>query len=117
MVAGPGWPDPSSAARAADLAAGRPVGLGLGEGDGLFRLVRPCGRGGTCSGAARQVVGGTTGWELDPAPPAQPAACLARTTVNGALKRYIRDPSAPPLIWRGGHEIADALAGVKAILG
>ena len=56
-------------------------------------------------------------WELAPAPPAQPAACRARTTVDGALKRYARDPSAPPLTWQGDRELADALAGVKAVLG
>jgi uncharacterized protein (TIGR03083 family) len=56
------------------------------------------------------------GWELDPAPSARPA-CRARTTVGGALKLYARDPSAPSLTWHGDHEIADALAGVKAVLG
>jgi hypothetical protein len=35
----------------------------------------------------------------------------------GALKLYIRDPSAPSLTWRGDQELAHALAGVKAILG
>jgi len=45
------------------------------------------------------------------------AACQARTTVAGALKLYARDPSAPPLTWRGDREIAGALAGVKAVLG
>jgi hypothetical protein len=37
--------------------------------------------------------------------------------VDGALKRYARDPSAPPLAWHGDRELADALAGVKAVLG
>jgi len=41
----------------------------------------------------------------------------SRTTVEGALKLYVRDPSAPPLTWQGDQEIASALAGVKAILG
>jgi len=40
-----------------------------------------------------------------------------RTTVDGALKLYARDPSAPSLTWHGDHEIAGALAGVKAVLG
>lgn len=68
-------------------------------------------------GGTWHVVRGTTGWELDPAAPNRPAACLARTTVDGALKLYIRDLSAPPLTWQGDREIASALAGVKAILG
>jgi hypothetical protein len=63
------------------------------------------------------VVRGSAGWELGAAQPARPAACHARTTVDGALKLYVRDPSAPPLTWQGDHELADALAGVKAILG
>jgi hypothetical protein len=37
--------------------------------------------------------------------------------VDGALKRYARDTSAPPLTWQGDRELADALAGVKAVLG
>jgi uncharacterized protein (TIGR03083 family) len=68
-------------------------------------------------GGTWHVVRASAGWELDPARPARPAACRARTTVDGALKLYIRDPSAPPLTWQGDHQLADALAGVKAILG
>ena len=63
------------------------------------------------------VVRATTGWELDATAQAGPVACRARTTVDGALKLYIRDPSAPTLTWEGDREIAEALAGVKAILG
>jgi hypothetical protein len=37
--------------------------------------------------------------------------------VDGALKLYARDPSTPPLTWQGDRELADALAGVKAVLG
>jgi uncharacterized protein (TIGR03083 family) len=75
-------------------------------------------------GGSWQVVRATAGWELDPAPVAGAAACHARTTacharttVEGALKLYARDPSAPPLTWQGDHELAEALAGVKAVLG
>ena len=68
-------------------------------------------------GGSWQVVRATAGWELDPAPVAGAAACHARTTVDGALKLYARDPSAPPLTWQGDHELAEALAGVKAVLG
>lgn len=83
----------------------RPVGTAVtftaeGEGGGTWRVVRA-----------------TTGWELHQAPSAGPAACHARTTADGALKLYIRDPSAPPLAWQGDQELAEALAGVKAILG
>jgi len=68
-------------------------------------------------GGTWHVVLAPAGWELDAAQPARPAACHAHTTVDGALKLYIRDPSAPPLTWQGDHELADALAGVKTILG
>jgi uncharacterized protein (TIGR03083 family) len=88
----------------------------------LDRVTRPVGTVVTFTadgegGGTWHVVRGTAGWELDPAAPARPAACLARTTVSGALKLYIRDPSAPALTWQGDHEIASALAGVKAVLG
>jgi uncharacterized protein (TIGR03083 family) len=68
-------------------------------------------------GGTWQVVRTPSGWELDPAQPARPAACHARTTVDGALKLYVRDPSAPPLTWQGDPELAHALARVKAVLG
>jgi uncharacterized protein (TIGR03083 family) len=68
-------------------------------------------------GGTWHVIRTQAGWELGPAHPSGPAACRARTTVDGALKLYIRDPTAPPLTWQGDHELADALAGVKAILG
>jgi hypothetical protein len=42
---------------------------------------------------------------------------IVRTTVDGALRLYVRDPSAPPLTWQGDHELAEALAEVKAVLG
>jgi hypothetical protein len=37
--------------------------------------------------------------------------------VDGALKLYARDPSAPPLTWHGDQELAAALGHVKAVLG
>jgi uncharacterized protein (TIGR03083 family) len=82
----------------------RPVGTVVtftaeGEGGGTWHMVRTA-----------------AGWELDIERPG-PAACQARTTADGALKRYVRDPSAPALTWQGDHEIAEALAGVKAVLG
>jgi uncharacterized protein (TIGR03083 family) len=88
----------------------------------LDRVTRPVGTVVTFTaegegGGTWHVVRAAAGWELDPAPPPRPAACEARTTVDGALKLYTRDPSAPPLTWRGDHEIAGALAGVKAVLG
>ena len=73
----------------------------------------PEGRG----GGTWYVVRAADGWELHPARPDRPAACQARTTVDGALKLYVRDPTAALLTWQGDAEIADALAGVKAILG
>jgi uncharacterized protein (TIGR03083 family) len=68
-------------------------------------------------GGTWHVVRTPAGWELNPAQPASPAACHARTTVDGALKLYVRDPTAPPLTWQGDQELAHALAGVKAVLG
>lgn len=68
-------------------------------------------------GGSWHVVRAAGGWELDPSPPGRPAACHARTTVDGAVKLYARDPSAPPLSWDGDAELAEALAGVKAVLG
>jgi uncharacterized protein (TIGR03083 family) len=88
----------------------------------LDRVTRPAGT--VVTFAAEGEGGGTwhvvrtpAGWELDPDPPARPAACQAQDTVEGALKRYVRDPSAPALTWQGDQEIADALAEVKAVLG
>lgn len=88
----------------------------------LDRVTRPAGTVVTFTadgegGGSWPVVRTRAGWELDPGQPDRPAACRARTTVEGALKRYVRDPSAPPLTWQGDQELADALAGVKAVLG
>ena len=89
-------------------------------------------------GGSWHVVRAAAGWELgagpladdpgpladDPGPLADAAgplagagACHARTSVAGALKLYARDPSAPALSWDGDDELAEALAGVKAVLG
>ena len=68
-------------------------------------------------GRTWHVVGGAAGWSLAARPPGGPVGCLARTTVDGALGLYVRDPSAPPLTWQGDPEIAAALARVKAVLG
>ena len=90
--------------RALDLVS-RPLGTVVtftaeGEGGGSWYVVRSAG-----------------GWELETAPAAGAAACHARTTVDGALKLYARDPGAPALSWQGDDELAFALAGVKAVLG
>ena len=68
-------------------------------------------------GGTWHVVRTTTGWELDAPALDEPAACRVRTTVDGALKLYVRDPSAPPLTWQGDQELAEALARAKAVLG
>jgi uncharacterized protein (TIGR03083 family) len=75
-------------------------------------------------GGSWLVVRAVSGWELDTsrpdrpaALPDRPAACQVRTSVEGALKLYARDPSAPPLTWQGDPELAEALAEVKAVLG
>jgi uncharacterized protein (TIGR03083 family) len=89
--------------RALDRVA-RPVGTivtftASGQGGGSWHVVRHA------------------GWELVTGPVAGGVACHARTTVDGALKLYARDPSAPALTWEGDAELADALAKVKAVLG
>jgi uncharacterized protein (TIGR03083 family) len=68
-------------------------------------------------GGTWHVVRSASAWELSQDPPSSPAVCQARTTVDGALKLYTRDPSAPPLAWEGDQELAAALATVKAVLG
>jgi uncharacterized protein (TIGR03083 family) len=68
-------------------------------------------------GGSWYVVRAVSGWGLDGGPVAGAVACHARTTVDGALKLYARDPSAPPLTWQGDPELAEALAEVKAVLG
>jgi uncharacterized protein (TIGR03083 family) len=64
------------------------------------------------------VIRALRGWSLS-AGGAGPgsAACRVRTTVDGALKRYARDPAAPALSFDGDEELAAALGGVKAVLG
>lgn len=88
----------------------------------LDRVPRPTGTVVTLTaegegGGTWHVVRSPAGWELSSAQPAGPAACHARTTVEGALKLYARDPAAPELAWQGDQELAAALAGVKAVLG
>jgi uncharacterized protein (TIGR03083 family) len=68
-------------------------------------------------GGSWQVVRAAEGWELAPDRVPGAVACHAATTVDGALRLYARDPSAPALTWRGDDELAGALAGVKAVLG
>jgi uncharacterized protein (TIGR03083 family) len=68
-------------------------------------------------GGSWYVVRAVSGWELDGGPVTGAVACHARTTVDGALKLYARDPSAAPLTWQGDPDLAEALAGVKAVLG
>lgn len=88
----------------------------------LDRVTRPAGTVVTFTasgegGGSWHVVRAAAGWELSPGLVAGVAACHARTTVDGALKLYARDPSAPALTWEGDAELAGALAGVKAVLG
>ncbi len=88
----------------------------------LDRVTRPAGTVVTFSasgegGGSWHVVRAARGWELLLDPVAGVVACHARTTVDGALKLYARDPSAPALSWEGDAELAAALAGVKAVLG
>ena len=88
----------------------------------LDRVSRPAGTVVTFTaegdgGGTWHVVRTAAGWELVADQAAGPVACQVRTTVGGALKRYARDPSAPAPTWQGDDEIAEAVAGVKAVLG
>ena len=68
-------------------------------------------------GGTWYVVRASADWELESASPAGSVACHVRTTVDDALKLYVRYPGALTLNWEGDHELAEALFGVKAILG
>jgi uncharacterized protein (TIGR03083 family) len=68
-------------------------------------------------GGSWYLIRAESGWDLSAVRPAEPAACAVRTTVAGAVKRYVRDPAAPPLDWDGDAELAAAVAQVKAVLG
>lgn len=99
------------------LAAGAhalPVALrGLSRPAGTVVMFTADGPGGGTWHLARAAAG----WELAPGRPPQPPSCEVRTTVDGAIKLYARDPAAPPLAWRGDPELADALSRAKAIIG
>jgi uncharacterized protein (TIGR03083 family) len=68
-------------------------------------------------GGTWHVVSASAGWELESASPAGPVACHVRTTVDDALRLYVREPGALSLNCEGDRELAEALFGVKAILG
>ena len=68
-------------------------------------------------GGSWPVVREASGWSLAVTSRPGVAACRTRTTVDGALKLYARDPGAPELEWEGDAELARALAGAKAVLG
>jgi uncharacterized protein (TIGR03083 family) len=55
-------------------------------------------------------------WELQQEPGAE-VTCDVRTSVEGALKLLVRDPSAPPLAFSGDPDLAAAVANAKAVLG
>lgn len=57
------------------------------------------------------------GWNLGRSAPAGPPACEVRTTLDGAILLFTRDPAAPALEWRGDGELAGAVSRAKAILG
>lgn len=54
------------------------------------------------------------GWALGPGPG---AACELRTTTDGAIRSFVRDPAAPAFTWRGDPELAHAVSQARAILG
>lgn len=56
-------------------------------------------------------------WELDRTAPAGPADCEVRTTTDGAIQSFLRDPATPAFEWRGDPTLAEAVSRAKAILG
>jgi hypothetical protein len=67
-------------------------------------------------GSAWHVMATPDGWQLGRSAPAE-AACEVRTTVDGAIRTFVRDPAAPPLAWHGDSELAGAVSGARAVLG
>jgi uncharacterized protein (TIGR03083 family) len=68
-------------------------------------------------GSTWHVVRAPAGWELASASSAGPVACHVRTTVDDAIRLYIRYPGRLSFTWEGDRELAEALFGAKAILG
>lgn len=66
---------------------------------------------------AWQLTSTPEGWELDHLEEGTPAACEVRTTVDGAIRSFVRDPEAPPFTWQGDQQLAKALSQAKAIIG
>jgi uncharacterized protein (TIGR03083 family) len=82
----------------------RPIGSALSfvaEGDG---------------GGSWSVLRFGTGWKLAQGVEIAPLSEV-RTTVDGALRLFVRDPGAPALRWAGDEELAHAVGGAKAVLG
>lgn len=67
-------------------------------------------------GSAWHLMAAPDGWQLGRLAPAG-AACEIRTTVDAAIRTFVRDPAAPPFTWRGDRELARAVSGAKAVLG
>ena len=67
-------------------------------------------------GGAWNVLRTADRWELATTSPAAPA-CEVRTSVDGALKLFVRDANVPALNWRGDRELASAVERAKAVLG
>lgn len=68
-------------------------------------------------GGSWRVTRAGSGWELDAGEPRGQPSCEIRTSVNGAIGLFVRDPGRPPPRWRGDGELAGAVLSVKAILG
>jgi uncharacterized protein (TIGR03083 family) len=88
----------------------------------LARISRPAGTVVTFSvdgdqDSAWDVIYTPNGWELGRPVPGETAACEVRTTIEGAIRSFIRDPDAPAFTWRGDHELAAAVSQAKAIIG
>ena len=67
-------------------------------------------------GSAWHLTATPDGWQLGRSAPSE-AACEVRTTVDAAIRTFVRDPAAPPFTWRGDRELAGAVSGAKAVLG
>ncbi len=49
--------------------------------------------------------------------PARALPASLRTTTDGAIRSFVRDPAAPAFTWRGDPELAHAVSQARAILG
>jgi hypothetical protein len=57
------------------------------------------------------------GWRFDQLAAEEHHTCEVRTTLDGAIRSFVRDPTGPALTWQGDQELAEAMTHAKAIIG